>query len=142
MTLTLTSMTMARVTSSSSAGFSIRQLAQEFSISTRTIRLYEDKGLLRPAKRGKGQIRIFSNSDKTRLLLTLRGKRLGFSLLEIKSILDLYDGPGGSKAQIEKFLVTLAAHRKELETKLRDIKLQLKEITAHEKQCQKLLRRS
>ena len=131
---------MVRTTSSVSAPFTIRDLAEEFSVSTRTIRLYEDKGLLHPVRRGNGQVRVFSSGDKTRLRLTLRGKRLGFSLAEIKSILDLYDRPGGTKAQLEKFLSTLAAHRRELQTKLQDIELQLKEITAHERQCQKLLR--
>jgi DNA-binding transcriptional MerR regulator len=132
---------MARASSSGSAQFTIRDLAEEFSVSTRTIRLYEDKGLLHPVRRGNGRVRVFSNADKTRLRLTLRGKRLGFSLAEIQSILDLYDRPGGSKAQLEKFLSTLVAHRKELEIKLHDIELQLKEITSHEKQCQKLLRK-
>ncbi|MFM1880276.1 MAG: hypothetical protein RLZZ344_510 [Pseudomonadota bacterium] len=132
---------MARASSSGSAQFTIRDLAEEFSVSTRTIRLYEDKGLLHPVRRGNGRVRVFSNADKTRLRLTLRGKRLGFSLAEIQSILDLYDRPGGSKAQLEKFLSTLVAHRKELEIKLHDIELQLKEIASHEKQCQKLLRK-
>ena len=131
---------MVRTTSSVSAPFTIRDLAEEFSVSTRTIRLYEDKGLLHPVRRGNGQVRVFSGADKTRLRLTLRGKRLGFSLAEIKSILDLYDRPGGTKAQLEKFLSTLAAHRRELQTKVQDSELQLKEITAHERQCQKLLR--
>jgi DNA-binding transcriptional MerR regulator len=132
---------MARSASIGSAGYSIRELAEELSISTRSIRLYEDKGLLRPSRRGSGQVRVFSQADRTRLLLTLRGKRLGFSLAEIKSILDLYEGPEGGRAQLEKFLSTLAAHRKELETKLHDIQAQLQEITVHERQCQKLLRK-
>jgi DNA-binding transcriptional MerR regulator len=132
---------MARTASHGSAGYSIRDLAQELSISTRSIRLYEDKGLIHPTRRGNGNVRIFSNADRTRLLLTLRGKRLGFSLAEIKTILDLYDTPGGTKTQMEKFLSTLTAHRKELEAKLHDIQAQLQEISAHERQCKKLLRR-
>lgn len=132
---------MARTAPIGTAGYSIRELAQELSISTRSIRLYEDKGLIRPSRRGSGKVRVFSNAERTRLLLTLRGKRLGFSLAEIKSILDLYEGPGGGKAQMEKFLSTLVAHRKELETKLQDIQAQLQEIAAHERQCKKLLRK-
>ena len=73
--------------------FSIGLLAREFDVTTRTIRFYEDQGLLSPRRRG--QTRLFDQRDRTRLKLILRGKRLGFSLSEINEIVDMYDAPPG-----------------------------------------------
>ena len=78
--------------------FTITQLANEFEITPRAIRFYEDKGLLSPARRG--QARVFTARDRARLILILRGKRFGFSLIEIKSLMDLYERPDGGLEQL------------------------------------------
>ncbi|MBV6633014.1 MAG: MerR family DNA-binding transcriptional regulator [Alphaproteobacteria bacterium] len=80
---------LAGVSSTDRQTFSIGQLAQEFEVTHRTIRFYEDEGLLTPARRGT--TRIYSTTDRGRLALILRGKRLGFSIAEIKEFLDLYE---------------------------------------------------
>ena len=121
--------------------YTIADLADEFEISHRAIRFYEDEGILSPQREGAGgRIRVYSNGQRTRLRLTLRGKRLGLSLAEIKQIVDLYDGPGGSLAQLEKFLQVISVHKQVLERQLLDIKDQLAELTAHELACKKLLK--
>ena len=103
--------------------YTIADLADEFDISHRAIRFYEDEGILSPQREGAGgRIRVYSNGQRTRLRLTLRGKRLGLSLAEIKQIVDLYDGPGGSLAQLEKFLQVISVHKQVLERQLLDIK--------------------
>ena len=121
--------------------YTIADLADEFDISHRAIRFYEDEGILSPQREGAGgRIRVYSDGQRTRLRLTLRGKRLGLSLAEIKQIVDLYDGPGGSLAQLEKFLQVISVHKQVLERQLLDIKDQLAELTAHELACKKLLK--
>ncbi|MGL4917519.1 MAG: MerR family transcriptional regulator, partial [Aeromonas allosaccharophila] len=82
--------------------FSISELAREFDITTRSIRFYEDQGLLNPAR--EGQTRIYSKQDRVRLKLTLRGKRLGFSLAEIRELFDLYDADKSSRTQLQTML--------------------------------------
>ncbi|MBS0472272.1 MAG: MerR family DNA-binding transcriptional regulator [Proteobacteria bacterium] len=69
--------------------YTIRQLTKEFDVTARTLRFYEDEGLIAPERRG--QTRIYSNRDRARIILILRGRRVGFSLAEIREILDLYD---------------------------------------------------
>ncbi|MDX5360762.1 MAG: MerR family DNA-binding transcriptional regulator [Alphaproteobacteria bacterium] len=86
--------------------YSISDLAREFDVTPRAIRFYEDKGLLTPARRG--QTRIYAPRDRARLILILRGKRFGFSLRDIKEMLDLYEKPDGG---IEQLRVTLAKSR-------------------------------
>jgi DNA-binding transcriptional MerR regulator len=125
-----------------SAQFTIADLAIEFDVTHRAIRFYEDQGLLSPERVGKNsQVRMYSNSDRTRLRLVLRGKRLGFSLAEIKEILDinLYNKPGGSVLQLERFIGTLSKHREALEQQMEDLSDQLNELASHEVQCKKLL---
>jgi DNA-binding transcriptional MerR regulator len=122
---------------------SIADLAKEFEITHRTIRFYEDQGLLAPERRGRGGlIRVYSAADRTRLRLTLRGKRLGFSLLEIKEILDMemYQQPSGPSLQLKRFLETLTRHREALEQQLKDLNEQLKEMRGHESHCRELLK--
>ena len=123
-------------------GFTIADLANEFDITHRSIRFYEDQGLLSPKRVGKGaQTRLYSNGDRTRLRLILRGKRLGFSLSEIKEILDidLYNKPDGSTLQLRRFIETLKKHRESLERQMNDLMDQLNELSAHELQCKNLL---
>jgi DNA-binding transcriptional MerR regulator len=81
--------------------FTISDLAQEFDLTTRAIRFYEDMGLLQPERTGPGgRVRQYSSRDRTRLKLTLRAKRLGLSLTEAKDIIDMYDSPRDTAPQL------------------------------------------
>jgi DNA-binding transcriptional MerR regulator len=81
--------------------YTITELAREFDVTPRAIRFYEDQGLLAPTREGSsGLRRVYSPRDRTRLRLTLRGKRLGFTLSEIRTLLDLYDSPTGTVSQL------------------------------------------
>ncbi len=91
--------------------FSIRQLSKEFDVTARALRFYEDKGLISPER--KGQTRIYSARDRARLQLILRGKRLGFSLVEIHEILDLYSPKDHGASQMR---ATLVKYRGQIET--------------------------
>ena len=120
-----------------SATHTITELAQEFGITTRTIRHYEDEGLLSP--RREGQNRLFSQRDRVRLKLALRGKRLGFSLAEIRELFDLYDLARDEKRQLQEFLTKLEKRRDLLKQQREDIEVMLNEIKFFEGQCRKLL---
>ena len=120
-----------------SASHTITELANEFGITTRTIRHYEDEGLLSP--RREGQNRLFSPRDRVRLKLALRGKRLGFSLAEIRELFDLYDLARDEKRQLEQFLTKLEKRRALLVQQREDIEVMLNEIAFFEIQCRKLL---
>jgi DNA-binding transcriptional MerR regulator len=123
--------------------YTISDLAQEFDLTTRAIRFYEDMGLLTPERAGpQGRVRVYSGKDRTRLKLTLRAKRLGFSLTEAKEIIDMYDSPRDTGPQLKKFLAVLAAHRTEMEGQLAELQVQLNEIKAHEKEAKVLLAKS
>lgn len=118
--------------------FTITELAQEFDLTTRAIRFYEDVGLLSPARAGRN--RIYSQRDRTRLKLTLRGKRLGFSLTEILQLVTMYESPADTSSQLTAFSAALAQHRQQLEQQLEDLQITLAEIAQHEERCQRLLR--
>ena len=122
------------------AEFSISELAQEFDVTPRAIRFYEDQGLLAP--RRAGQRRIYTARDRTRLKLTLRGKRLGLSLAEIRELIDMYEPGRDERPQLERFREVLESHRKSLLQQRADIEAQLAEIETFEKRVQKQLRRS
>ncbi|HSW05407.1 MerR family transcriptional regulator [Aquabacterium sp.] len=117
--------------------YTITELAQEFDLTTRAIRFYEDVGLLAPARAGRN--RVYNQRDRTRLKLTLRGKRLGFSLTEILQLVTMYESPADSAAQLEAFSQALARHRQQLERQLEDLQLTLSEIGQHEERCARLL---
>ena len=117
--------------------FTITELAQEFDITPRAIRFYEDMGLLEPARAGRN--RVYTHGDRTRLKLTLRGKRLGLSLQEVKQLVDLYESGTDARPQLEAFLVVLGDHRRQLEQQLDDIRVTLAEIEQHEARCRALL---
>lgn len=120
--------------------YTISELSREFGITPRTIRFYEDQGLLAPTRTGTGgRQRSYSQRDRTRLKLTLRGKRLGLSLSEIRDLIDMYDSPSGTVAQLESFLSVLARHRRTLEQQLRDLNETLAEIATHEARARSLL---
>lgn len=118
--------------------FTITALAQEFDITPRAIRFYEDMGLLSPAREGRN--RVYSQRDRTRLKLTLRGKRLGFSLVEIRALVTMYESPSDTEPQLLAFSHALAHHRQLLERQREDLELTLAEIAQHEQRCQDLLR--
>ncbi|MFQ5546601.1 MAG: MerR family DNA-binding transcriptional regulator [Acidiferrobacterales bacterium] len=117
--------------------YTITQLAQEFDVTTRTIRFYEDRGLLSPSR--KGQTRVYSPRDRVRLKLVLRGKRLGFSLSEIREILDMYDTEPGETGQLQYFLGKVDERRALLKQQQRDIAATLKELDDIEHLCKTLL---
>ena len=117
--------------------FTITELAAEFDVTPRAIRFYEDVGLLEPGRSGRN--RVYSQRERTRLKLTLRGKRLGLSLQEIKQLVDMYDSPSDTAPQLQAFLGVLRNHRRQLELQLEDIRVTLEEITQHEARCERLL---
>ena len=113
--------------------FTIRQLTKEFSVTARTLRFYEDEGLIAPARRG--QTRIYSTRDRARIILILRGRRVGFSLAEIREILDLYDVHDGGRTQIlharkkfEERVVTLERQRIDIEESLTELRRAIQAI--------------
>jgi DNA-binding transcriptional MerR regulator len=112
-------------------------MAKEFGVTTRAIRFYEDQGLLSPGREGIN--RVYSNRDRVRLKLTLRGKRLGFSLTQIKELFDIYDSAKGERAQLHQYLELLAERRAQLEQQREDIEAVLREIDAFDAQCRSLL---
>lgn len=118
--------------------FTISELAREFAVTTRTIRFYEDEGLLSPKREGTN--RIFSQRDRVRLKLALRGKRLGFSLAEIRELFELYDVSRDEHKQLEEFLARLERRRAQLELQREDIEIMLREIDFFANQCRRLLR--
>jgi len=120
--------------------FSITELANEFALTTRAIRFYEDQGLLSPERRGTR--RIYSQRERVRLKLVLRGKRLGMSLADIAGILDLYDADHSERPQLLKFLEVLGARRVLLEQQREDIDVVLEEISSIERDCRKRLKSS
>ncbi len=119
--------------------FSIGELAKEFDITTRSIRFYEDQGLLSPER--NGQTRIYSAKDRVRLKLVLRGKRLGFSLAETKNIFDLYDNEDTGQKQLE-FMLTMISDKKQLlAQQLLDIEAVKTELEDLEQNCKLALSR-
>jgi len=111
--------------------YSISDLAKEFGVTLRTLRFYEDKGILSPKRRGV--TRIYSRRDKARLTLALKGKRVGFSLAEIREIIDLYDLPGGEMKQLEVSAHRIKAQIQKLQGQRQDIDAALDELRATSK---------
>jgi DNA-binding transcriptional MerR regulator len=119
------------------AEFSIGELAREFDVTPRAIRFYESEGLLAPLR--DGQRRIYTPRDRTRLKLTLRGKRLGLTLSEIRDLIDMYETGRDERPQLERFLAVLEAHKAALLRQREDVEAQLGEIAAFEKKVRKQL---
>ena len=123
--------------------YNISDLAREFDLTTRAIRFYEDLGLLQPERSGPGgRSRVYSGRDRTRLKLTLRAKRLGLSLTEAKEIIDMYDSPRDTGPQLQKFLLVLADHQKQLEDQMADLQANLDELKVHQREAKALLVKS
>ena len=114
--------------------YSISDLAQEFNLTTRAIRFYEDEGLLQPGRSGRR--RVYGTRDRVRLKLILRGKRLGFSLSEVRDIIEMYDLDSGETGQLRYFLEQIQQRREALEQQRHDIDLTLEELDHIESQCQ------
>jgi len=119
--------------------WTIAQIADEFGVTHRTVRHYEDLGLITPERRG--QQRVYHRRDRTRLNLILRGKRLGFPLEEVRTIIDLYDAPRGRASQLEYVLSQVDERRADLEQRRRDLDDTLKELDAFEDSCRADLER-
>ena len=117
--------------------FSIADLANEFGITTRTIRYYEDEGLISPSR--QGQRRIYSPRDRVRLKLIMRGKRLGFSLKEVREMVDMYDADNSEVAQLSLFLEKIKERRTALLRQREDIETILDELDRLEAQSGEIL---
>jgi DNA-binding transcriptional MerR regulator len=113
--------------------WTIREIADEFGVTHRTIRHYEELGLIRPQRRGT--VRVYHRRDRTRLALILRGKRLGFPLEEIRTIIDLYDRPRGKASQLEYVLAQIDQRRADLEQRRRDLEDAITELGEFERRC-------
>jgi DNA-binding transcriptional MerR regulator len=118
--------------------FTISDLAREFALTTRAIRFYEDEGLLTPLRRGR--TRIYSERERVRIKLILRGKRLGLALSEIRELFDLYATTRSERPQLEKFLTMLADRRAMLVQQREDIDAVLAEIAVLERDCRRRLK--
>ncbi len=119
--------------------FSIGDLSKEFDITTRSIRFYEDQGLLYPKR--KGQTRVYNQRDRVRLKLILRGKRLGFSLAETGRLFELYDADKTSATQLATIMDLINKKKSDLEQKLEDIGAVLIELDDLESNCQEILKK-
>ena len=119
--------------------WTIREIADEFGVTHRTVRHYEELGLITPERRGT--TRVYHRRDRTRLALILRGKRLGFPLEEIRTIIDLYDRPRGKASQLEYVLDQIDERRSDLEQRRRDLEDAITELGEFERRCRADLRR-
>lgn len=118
--------------------YSISELANEFDITTRTIRFYEAEALLHPKR--SGQTRIYSEQDRVHLKLILRGKRLGFSLAESKELITLYDPSSQNTRQLNRFMEKIIERRRSLQQQLEDIKVMQHELDEAEVRCREALK--
>ena len=114
--------------------WSIGDVADEFAVTHRTVRHYEELGLISPERRGT--VRVYHRRDRTRLNLILRGRRLGFPLEQIRTIIDLYDEPRCQGSQLSYVLDQIHERRADLEQRRRDIEGALKELDDFERRCQ------
>ncbi|GGK66746.1 MerR family transcriptional regulator [Amphritea balenae] len=125
-------------TETNEISYSITQLSQEFNISSRAIRFYEDKGLLNP-DRSKYR-RAYSKRDRVRLMLILRGKRVGFSLDESRELFDIYDSGTDEATQLQHWFKLLQKHEDRLEQNKRDIEELLVEVKNAKSHCQEFIK--
>lgn len=120
--------------------YSISDLARELDITTRTIRFYEEQGMLCPQRRGLE--RVYSARDKVTLKLILRGKRIGFSLAECRDLIGLYDPTGDNQKQLTTMLEKIAERRAQLDQQLLDIQQMQLELDTAEERCKAALEKS
>ncbi len=120
--------------------FTIGVFAEEFDVTTRTIRFYEEMGLLKPLRRN-GR-RLYCQRDRIRMKLLLRGRRLGFTFEEIREILDAYDtAHDHGETQLRRLLEVIAVHREELDTQAKEISVMLGQLESLAQTCRKQLRK-
>lgn len=120
--------------------WTISELAEEFGITPRTIRFYEDQGIVSPRREGRN--RVFVSRDRTRLKLALRGKRMGFQLSEILDLINMYDAaPDNTATQLQHYVQVLEQHRSTLQQQRKDLEQTLSEIEDQLAHCQNLLSR-
>jgi len=118
--------------------FTIGELAREFDVTPRTIRLYEKQGLLAPER--EGQRRVYSRRDRVRLKLTLRGRRIGMTLAEIREVFELYDSSAnGEERQLERYLAILEEKRDALLRQRADLDAALAELEESASACREVL---
>lgn len=113
--------------------YTITELTREFGVSTRTLRFYEDEGLISPMRRGR--TRLFRPADRHLIKQILRGKRLGFSIAEIREIVKMYSDPPGEVGQLKQILAKIEEKRSELRQKRRDIEETIAELNNSEEAC-------
>lgn len=113
--------------------YTIRELADEFDVTTRTLRFYEEKGLLSPTRDGTS--RLYSSADRTRLRLILRGKRLGLSLEESSSIVLMYDSAKSNNDQLQSLITKIREKRAQLIDQQNDLELMLLDLRDAEERC-------
>ena len=118
--------------------YAIREHARQFDITPRSIRFYEDQGLISPER--NGQTRIYSKRDKVRLKLILRGKRLGFTLAETGRLFELYDADKSSAKQLTTMLALIEEKKADLSQQMDDIKVVLMELVTAERRCHDTLK--
>ncbi|MGI9287492.1 MAG: MerR family transcriptional regulator [Pseudomonadales bacterium] len=116
-----------------SKSFTISNLAAEFDVTTRTIRFYEEKGLLSPTR--KGSTRIYTSADRVKLQLILRGKRLGLTLEESRDIIAMYDPAHGNREQLQSLIHAIRDKRSQLQQQLHDIEQMMLDLRAAEERC-------
>lgn len=113
--------------------YSISELTKEFGVSTRTLRFYEDEGLLHPERRGR--TRLYRAADRRLLMEILRGRRIGFTVAEIREIIQVYKEPPGEVGQLELLMKKVDEKRAELRQKRKDIEETLAELDNVEEAC-------
>ena len=113
--------------------YGIGELARDFDVTTRTIRFYEEAGLLNPAR--EGQQRVYTDADRVKLKLILRGKRLGFSLSESRDLIEMYNPESGNARQLNALLEKIQERREQLDEQMREIELMQVELEEAEKRC-------
>jgi DNA-binding transcriptional MerR regulator len=117
--------------------YSISDLAQEFGVTTRTIRFYEEKGLVTP--RREGQKRVFSPADRVRIKLILRGKRIGMSLAECVEVIDMYDPEHNNTEQLHALIGKINARREAFVQQKRDLDAMLAGLDEVQELCERAL---
>ncbi len=113
--------------------YTITELTREFGVSTRTLRFYEDEGLIHPERRGR--TRLFRSADRHLIKEILRGRRLGFTIAEIREIIEIYKGPPGEIGQLELMMKRVAEKREQLYQKRKDIEETLAELDGVDEAC-------
>ncbi|MCV9965417.1 MerR family DNA-binding transcriptional regulator [Pararhizobium sp. BT-229] len=113
--------------------YTITELTREFGVSTRTLRFYEDEGLIHPERRGR--TRLFRSADRRLIMEILRGRRIGFTIAEIREIIQVYKDPPGESGQLRLLMKRVEEKREELQQKRKDIEETLEELNNVEEAC-------